>query len=223
LKRKTWWLFLTVAVVLVIGIFSVWGDKIEFVVGGAMVNIGYRLQDRLESFDLEHHDVTPQQVWDELVSQNRLASSVRATWPRSTHHPLVAIVTCMDARLDTNEIVGDTRRYYYVLRLAGSVISPKEEDMLELAVASGTKLVIFTTHSDCAAEKVSKDPAGAALYPNLTQAVRERRARFDEFLSRPNIQKRISGGELLVKAMHIDTATEAITALGSGPPASSGH
>jgi carbonic anhydrase len=216
LKRKTWWLFLTAAVVLAIGIFSVWGDKVEFVVGGAMVNIGYRLQDRLESFDFKHHDVTPQQVWDELVSQNRLASSVRATWPRSTHHPLVAIVMCMDARLDTNEIAGDTRRYYYVLRLAGSVISPKEEDMLELAVANGTKLVIFTTHSDCAAEKVSKDPQGAALYPNLTQAVRERRARFEEFLSRPNIQKRIGDGELLVKAMHIDTATEAITALDSG-------
>ena len=181
-----------------------------------MVNIGYRLQDRLESFDFKHHDVTPQQVWDELVSQNRLASSVRATWPRSTHHPLVAIVMCMDARLDTNEIAGDTRRYYYVLRLAGSVISPKEEDMLELAVANGTKVVIFTTHSDCAAEKVSKDPQAAALYPDLTQAVRERRVRFEEFLSRPNIQKRISGGELLVKAMHIDTATEAITALDSG-------
>ena len=201
---------------LAIGIFSVWGDKIEFVVGGAMVNIGYRLQDRLESFDFKHHDVTPQQVWDELKSQNRLASSVRATWPRSTHHPLVAIVMCMDARLDTNEIAGDTRRYYYVLRLAGSVISAKEEDMLELAVANGTKLVIFTTHSDCAAEKVSKDPREAALYPHLTQAVRERTAHFEEFLSRPNIQKRIRGGELLVKAMHIDTATEAITASDSG-------
>jgi hypothetical protein len=57
---------------------------------------------------------------------------------------------------------------------------------------------------------------GAALYPHLTQAVRERRARFEEFLSRPNIQKRLSGGELLVKAMHIDTATESITALDSG-------
>ena len=216
MKRKTWWLFLIAAIVLAIGIFSVWGDKIEFVVGGAMVNIGYRLQDRLESFDFEHHDVTPQQVWDELRSQNRLASSVRATWPRSTHHPLVAIVMCMDARLDTNEIAGDTRRYYYVLRLAGSVISAKEEDMLELAVANGTKLVIFTTHSDCAAEKVSKDPREAALYPHLTQAVRERTAHFEEFLSRPNIQKRIRGGELLVKAMHIDTATEAITASDSG-------
>jgi carbonic anhydrase len=216
LKRKTWWLFLSAAVVLAIGVFSVWGDKIEFIVGGAMVNIGYRLQDRLGPFDFEHHDATPQQVWDEFVAQNRLASSVRATWPRSNHHPLVAMVACMDARLDTNEIAGDTRRYYYVLRLAGSVISPKEEDMLELAVANGTKVVIFTTHSDCAAEKASKDPQAAALYPNLAQAVRERRARFEEFLSRPNIQKRLGGGELLVKMMHIDTATEAMTVLNTG-------
>ena len=88
--------------------------------------------------------------------------------------------------------------------------------MLELAVANGTKLVIFTTHSDCAAEKVSKDPHEAALYPNLTQAVRERTARFEEFLLRPNIQKRVRDGELLVRSMHIDTATEAITVLNTG-------
>ena len=173
-----------------------------------MINIGYRLQDRLHTFDFEHHDITPQQVWDEFMAQNQLASSVRATFPRSSHHPLVAMVACMDARLDTNEIAGDTRRYYYVLRLAGSVMSAKEEDMLELAVANGTKLIVFTTHSDCAAEKVSKDPIRAAQYPHLTQAIGERQARFDGFLERPRIDAKVKKGELLVRWMHIDTATE---------------
>ena len=176
-----------------------------------MVNIGYRLQDRLHNFDFEHHEITPQQVWDELLAQNRLASSVRATWPRSSHHPLVAMVTCMDARLDTTEIAGDTRRYYYVLRLAGSVMSPKEEEMLELAVANGTKVVVFTTHSDCAAEKVASDAARRAEYPHLTQAIGERQARYDEFLGRSNIRRKTERGELLVKWMHIDTASERIT------------
>ena len=210
-SRKTGMLVLAAVVAIGTAVFSVWGDRIEFVLGGAMVNIGYRLQDRLHTFDFEHHEITPQQVWDEFMTQNRLASSVRATWPRSTHHPLVAMVACMDARLDTNEIAGDTRHYYYVLRLAGSVMAPKEEDMLELAVANGTKVVVFTTHSDCAAEKVSKDPSTAADYPHLTQAIRERRARFDEFLARPKIDAKVKKGELLVRWMHIDTATERLS------------
>ena len=208
MNRKTGLLVLAAVAAVGIGIFSLWGERIEFVLGGAMVNIGYRLQDRLHTFDFQHHDATPQQVWDEFLSQNRMAASVRARWPRSSHHPLVAMVACMDARLDTNEIAGDTRRYYYVLRLAGSVLSPKEEDMLSLAVANGTKLVVFTTHSDCAAEKVSLDPARSPEYPFLTQAIGERKARFEEFLARPKIREKVARGELLVKWMQIDTATE---------------
>ena len=210
MNRKTGLLVLAAAAAAGMGFLTPWGNRIEFVVGGAMVNIGYRLQDRLHDFDFEHHDATPLQVWNEFLSQNHMASSVRARWPRSSHHPLVAMVACMDARLDTNEIAGDTRRYYYVLRLAGSVLSPKEEDMLSLAVANGTKLVVFTTHSDCAAEKISKDAAGAAEYPHLTQAISERRARFDEFLERPKIRDKVARGELLVKWLRIDTATERV-------------
>jgi hypothetical protein len=83
--------------------------------------------------------------------------------------------------------------------------------MLELAVANGTKVVVFTTHSDCAAERVAADPVRRTQYPNLTQAVAERRARFDEFLARPNIRQKVQGGELLVKWMHLDTATEELS------------
>ena len=54
---------------------------------------------------------------------------------------------CRDSRLDKNEIAGDTRRYYYVLRLAGSVLAEKEEEMLAHAVASDVRVVVFTTHT----------------------------------------------------------------------------
>ena len=43
----------------------------------------------------------------------------------------------MDARIYTNELVGDTRRYYYIVRTAGSVLAPPEQEMLELAVLNG--------------------------------------------------------------------------------------
>ncbi|MBM3814273.1 MAG: hypothetical protein FJW20_21825 [Acidimicrobiia bacterium] len=187
-----------------------WGDRIEFMLGGALINAGYRLQDPLISYDFEHENVTPAQVWDAFLDQNRLASSIRARWPRSPRHPVIAMIICMDGRLDSNEIAGDTRRYYYVLRLAGSVLAPKEEEMLELAVDNGVKVVVFTTHSDCAAEKAAADPAKRAKYPELSRALDERKMRFEEFLGRHPVKSRISSGRLIVKWMDLNTATERV-------------
>ena len=204
---------LAVVVIVCAGIVWKWGSRLEFMLGGAMVNVGYRLQDRLEDYDFEHHEVSAPQAWQEFLDQNRMASAVRATFPRTSRHPVIALVACMDARLDTNEIAGDTRRYYYVLRLAGSVMSTKEEEMLELAVANGVKVVVFTTHSDCAAEKVANDPLRRLEFPALTQAIAERQMRFDEFVAREKIRERIGKGELMVKWAHLDTATERVVPL----------
>lgn len=209
MKKKLWLAVLAVAVVAV-GVAWKWGNRIEFMVGGVMVNLGYRLQDRIEDYDFAHHELTPGQVWQEFVEQNEMSSSVRKIWPRSVRHPVVALVACMDGRLDTNEIAGDTRRYYYVLRLAGSVLSTKEEEMLELAVANGVKVVVFTTHTDCAAEKAAKNPAQREKYPELVRAIDERKTRFDEFLTRDLIRERIARGELLVRWMDLDTDTERV-------------
>ncbi len=190
--------------------FWKWGHEIEFVLGGAMVNIGYRLQDPLEDYDFAHAELTAEQVWEEFLHQNDMAASVRDIWPRTSHHPLVAMVTCMDARLDTNEIAGDTRRYYYIVRTAGSVLAPKEEEMLELAVANGTKVVVFTTHTDCAAEGMAADPDQRPLYPSLTAALQEREMRLAEFLDRPAIRSRVETGDLVVKRMQLDTANDRV-------------
>jgi hypothetical protein len=186
------------------------GDKGQFVIGGALINLGYRLQDPVANFDFAHEHLAPPQIWDQFLTQNHMAAQVRQKWPRTSRHPVIALVTCMDARLDTNEIAGDTRRYYYVLRLAGSVLSVKEEEMLELAVDNGVEVVVFTTHTDCAAEKASKDPAKRLKYPQLTRAIEEREARFEEFLARPTIREKSASGHLLVKWMDLDTATERV-------------
>jgi hypothetical protein len=192
------------------------GRQAQFVAGGGLVNAGIRMQDHLESFDFEHHeDISPEDIWTEVVAQNDLASRVRTAFPRTTHHPLVAIVACMDARIDTNELAGDTRKYYYVIRTAGSVLAEKEEEMLELAVENGVKVVVLTTHTDCAAERAAKDPAQRARLPFLTQAVDERDARIHELLERPAIKTRMADGRLLVKLVDIDTMTERML---PGPP-----
>jgi len=188
----------------------VWlSPRARFVVGGAMINVGYRLQDPIEAYDFHHeHDVKPDQIWNELVQQNHLAAAVRKQFPRTARHPVVAMVVCMDARVDTVELTGDTRKYYYIVRTAGSVISEQEEDMLELAVANGVKVIVLTTHTDCAAEKVAADPEKRKLYPALSAAVDEREKRIAELLARPHIAAKLKSGELLVKRVNIDTLTE---------------
>jgi carbonic anhydrase len=80
--------------------------------------------------------------------------------------------------------------------------------MLELAVANGVKLVVLTTHSDCAAERVAKTPDLRAKFPALAAAVDERSARVEEFLARPAIASAVAKGTLGVKRVAIDTLTE---------------
>jgi hypothetical protein len=205
-------IFLSLGALLVVALFLAGtgrGREAQFLLGGGMVNLGYRMQDHLERYDFQKgEDITPEEVWREVMRQNELAASVRSTFPRTARHPLVAIVQCMDGRLDTHELVGDTRTYYYVLRSAGSVLSDREQEMLELAVENGVKLVIWTRHSDCAAEKAASSPESRERYPALARAVDEREERFGEFLDRPGIASRIAAGELFVKVADIDTATD---------------
>ena len=165
--------------------------------------------DPLQDVDFAHaENIPPEQVWKEVVKQNEMSASVRKHLPRTARHPVVAVVACMDARIDTTELMGDTRKYYYVVRTAGSVMSEKEEEMLELAVENGVKVVVWTRHSDCAAEKAAKSPEARKHFPFLTAAIDERDKRLREFLSLPEISSRIAAGKLLVKVINIDTMTE---------------
>ena len=55
-------------------------ERVQFVMGGALVNLGYRMQDHLGAFDLVHHeDIDPGAVWDEVLAQNHMAASIRVS------------------------------------------------------------------------------------------------------------------------------------------------
>jgi carbonic anhydrase len=199
-----------VAVVALGGVLLLASQRAQFILGGALVNAGLRMQDHLHTYDFEHEAkaLTAPQVWDEFQRQNALSASVRHAFPRSTEHPAVALLVCMDARLDTSELAGDTRRYYDVVRTAGSVRGPQEQEMLELAVVHGVKLLVLTRHTDCAAERVAADPEKRLAFPALAAAVDEREQRIAELLARPPIAERIALGELLVKQLVIDTSAD---------------
>ncbi len=192
---------LFVAIVLISG-------STEFMLGGALVNLGFRLQDHLQPYDPGGDlKLTPGQIAQRLFAQNAYAAKIREYFPRTARHPLVAMVVCMDARIDTNELVGDTRKYYYVIRTAGSVLGPKEQDMLQLAVENGVRVILLSTHTNCAAERAARDPNLRARYRDLVQAVNERTERNAELQRRPALASRIAKGELLVRNVHIDTST----------------
>ena len=213
IARKRMWLSMAAGAAAVALLAAGWvaaSERARFVAGGAMVNVGYELQDPIEDFEVvDHEGMQPEAIWAELVAQNQLASGVRKHFPRSSRHPVIAMVVCMDARVDTVELTGDTRKYYYMVRTAGSVIGPEEVEMLELAVANGVKVVVLTTHSDCAAEKVAADPEKRRLYPALSAGIDERDLRIAAFLKRPAIAAKLASGDLVVKQMNIETATDA--------------
>ena len=207
-KKAGWALgigLLVVALVLAV----VMSPRAEFIMGGALVNMGYRFQDRLSKFDFKHDEsITPDQIWEELERQNELAAGMRSFFPRTERHPVVAILACMDARIDTTELVGDTRRYYYVVRTAGSVLSPAEQEMLELAVLNGVKIILLTTHTDCAAEAAAANPEAREKFPALISLMDERERRIEEFMARPTIRDAVAAGELQVRHARIDTTTD---------------
>jgi hypothetical protein len=193
--------------------------RTRFLVGGALVSAGFHVQDHLEPYDFEHADAveTPGEVWAEFLAQNALSSKLVELFPRSREHPQVALLLCMDARLDTAELTGDTRGYYYVVRTAGSVLGPAEQDMLELAAVNGVKVIILTRHTDCAAERAAGDPSQRAQFPALTTGVDEREQRIAEFLARPGIAARVADGRLRVEQVTIDTHTQHVVARGAAP------
>ncbi len=199
-----------VAVVAAAGLGLALSPTTQFVIGGAMVNLGFRMQDHLEAFDLDHKHPDPKAVYDSVIEHNHLSAGVRQMFPRTPRHPLVAMVVCMDARIDTEELVGDTRKYYYVIRTAGSALADKELDMLELAVANGVETILLTRHTDCAAERVAANPQLRGQYPHLVAAIDQRDAIDKALLARPTIAAKLGAGALTIRHMHIDTTTDAM-------------
>lgn len=104
-------------------------------------------------------------VIDELLGNNReFADSV------ADHHldlrpaRRLAIVTCMDSRLDVFAALGLEDGEAHVLRNAGGVIT--DDVIRSLAISQrklGTREVMLIHHTDCGMEKISDDGFRAEL------------------------------------------------------------
>lgn len=107
----------------------------------------------------------PMDVIDQLVHNNRSRS---LTW-KTRHVDLrpslhIAIVTCMDARIDVFGALGLADGQAHILRNAGGVIT---DDVIRSLVISQrllqTEAVMVVHHTDCGMEKLTDDGFRAEL------------------------------------------------------------
>jgi carbonic anhydrase len=104
-------------------------------------------------------------VIDELLAGNqRFAASLPAKHLDVRPSRRLAIVTCMDSRLDVFEALGLGDGEAHVLRNAGGVVS--DDVIRSLAISQrllDTEAVMLIHHTDCGLEKISDDGFRAEL------------------------------------------------------------
>jgi carbonic anhydrase len=133
-------------------------------------------------------------VTDELLANNaRYAETFSGPLPMPPGKH-VAVVACMDARLDVYRILGLNEGEAHVIRNAGGVIT--DDEIRSLAISQrllGTQEIILIHHTDCGMLTFTDDefkksiqddtgikPAwGAEAFPDLDEDVRQSIARIE--------------------------------------------
>jgi carbonic anhydrase len=96
------------------------------------------------------------------------APASAAALPREPARQL-AVLTCMDSRVDPLRDLGLARGDAMILRNAGAQVSDDVERSLRLAQKLGVREVWLMAHSDCAAHGGSDDAALAELHRGATR------------------------------------------------------
>jgi carbonic anhydrase len=86
--------------------------------------------------------------------------------------------------------------------------------MLELAVSHGVRLIVLTTHTDCAAERAAATAEQRARFPSLMTLLDDRERAIQQFKARPVVAAALSKGELLIKRARIDTRVDELMFMG---------
>lgn len=105
-----------------------------------------------------------QEVLDQILSSNReYAAGYEAAAPVRPRREL-AVVTCMDARLDVFAALGLQVGDAHIIRNAGGIVT---DDVIRSLCLSqrllGTRAIVLVGHTDCGLEGVSDDEFSARL------------------------------------------------------------
>ena len=96
------------------------------------------------------------------------AAPTAASLPREPARRL-AVLTCMDSRVDPIRELGLARGDAMILRNAGAQVSDDVERSLRLAAKLGVREIWLMAHSDCAAHGSDDDAALAELRRGATR------------------------------------------------------
>lgn len=106
---------------------------------------------------------------DQLLANNRAyADAFSAGRLPVAPRRMLAVVACMDSRMDTFEILGLQPGESHIIRNAGGVIT--DDVIRSLCVSQrllGTREVILLHHTDCGLQKVTDDAFKAELEAEL--------------------------------------------------------
>jgi carbonic anhydrase len=89
-------------------------------------------------------------VTDELLANNEQYADAASTLLPSPPGKRVAVITCMDARIDVYRLLGLEKGDAHVIRNAGAVIS--DDVLRSLAISQrvlGTQEIVVILHSEC--------------------------------------------------------------------------
>jgi carbonic anhydrase len=97
---------------------------------------------------------------DDLLRNNEryAAGFDKGGLPRAPKRKL-AVVTCMDTRLDVHAILGLREGDAHVIRNAGGIVTEDVLRSLELSRSLGTEQVMLILHTDCAGRNGDLDDA----------------------------------------------------------------
>ena len=111
-------------------------------------------------------------VIDELLGNNaEYASGFAAAGAPARPARRVAVLTCMDARLDPARALGLREGDAHVIRNAGGVVT--DDAVRSLAISQhllGTEEIVVIQHTDCGMQKVTDDELAARLERHAGEA-----------------------------------------------------
>lgn len=105
---------------------------------------------------------------DELLANNVVAASDGRPFLSGEPSRRLAVVSCMDCRIDIETVLGLEHGQAHVLRNAGGVVT---DDVIRSLTLSqrylGTREVLIISHTDCGLSKVTEAAFRSELYAEL--------------------------------------------------------
>ena len=175
-----------------------------------LYNLALLIREGSESLTLHRlDDPTPEQIINNILSYNRRAAQQPKAPVTATH---IAVVRCMDRKLDLNRIFGDLKFVDDIANPFGAV-RPHIIEALKIAVLKhGVRVIFLLEHTGCAARSIAEGPE-AETYPLTTAAVCQHEQHISALLDDPVMDRALRRRDLAVVRGMVVTDTDELIQL----------